>query len=410
MCISFSSCFVSREHKSLQSSHDKAELKKVSKIKYNSSNLDEKNNFKPKSKSEKPDIDSQHQANANLTNIINRALKKTTSSTKRIPSRNINNSAKNIETATTNDEKYYSNPIKGEKLLQRSKSYLNHNNHHNYNHNSNSGDQLLHDQSNNAEFNDINVRRYSTNEMDINRQYNTKEASKRMSTTSKRLHRSAMVLNKTENEMNAGNAVGVSQHTPPPTIKTFIRHTKSEVMPLTNTPSSDTAKAQERFCYERRLKKLEEEIERYKNEVKSFCREKFKNTTQLQKPQQEEKINHREERIIPTRSYNYKTTPKKLSSTASTPIKNIYFQLLTKGQHHDYHKSELDLSGNSGNGSSSDHFRNSFNSNSCSVRSKNSTKVQYEKITSTQQLPQHQDNEMQKQHNPYRCRPISKFV
>lgn len=398
-----------REHKSQQNGHDKVEMKKVTKVKQNPPSQDERNNLKHKTKSEKTDVDGQQQTNANLTSIINRALKKTTPVTKRKPSKNTNNSAKIAEANTTNDERYCSNSVKGERLLQRSKSYLNHNSHHNYNHNVNSGsDQLLHDHTNN-ESSDINVRRYSTNEMDFNRQYNMNEASKRINTTSKRLHRSAMVLNKTENEMNEGNCVVGQQHTPPPTMKNFIRHTKSEVIPLTNTPSSDTAKAQERFCYERRLKKLEEEIERYKNEVKSFCREKFKTTTQLQKPQQDE--SHQREERIPTRSYNYKTTPKKLSSTASTPIKNIYFQLLTKGQHHDYHKSELDLSGNSGNGSSSDHFRNSFNSNSCSVRSKNSTKFQYDKITSTQQLQQQQDNIMPKQqHAPYRCRPVSKFV
>ncbi|XP_065364641.1 extracellular signal-regulated kinase 7 [Calliphora vicina] len=364
-----------REHKSLQNMHEKSEQKKITKIKQHATNTLE---------------DNLSQSNGNLNTLINRALKKTTPIAKKKSTKSINT---NIGELTTNDQRYH---IKDDRYLQRSKSHGYHQQLHR---------QLL-DNGVNTEVGELNVRRFSTNELDLSKQNVSTESLKR-SNTSKRLHRSAVALNKSENDMNS-KMEQITQHTPPPTLKNFIRQTKSEVIPLNNTASSESSKVQERICYERRLKKLEDKIERYKNEVKSFCRETFRNT---QQNTNDEKTN--------CKNYNFRSTPKKLTTTttssSNTPIKNIYFQLLTKGQHHDYHKSDLDLSGNSGNGSSSDHFRNSYNSNSCSGRSKTSTNGHY-KTHSLQSHQQQQQDQLsqqyhmtQKHQSQHRC-PISKFV
>ncbi|KAI8127969.1 hypothetical protein FF38_04847 [Lucilia cuprina] len=376
-----------REHNKSLQNHDKCEQKKPTKIKQQpiTSHLE----------------DNMVHANGNLNNLINKALKKTTPIAKKKSTKSLNN---NIGDSINNEPKYH---IRDDRYLQRSKSH----GHQQLLHRQMVGDHLNEGESSAMQA-EINVRRFSTNEVEFSKTETLKKSS-----NTKRLHRSAIALNKPENEQ-------ITQHTSPFTSKNIIRQTKSEVIPLNNTPSSESSNVEERICYERRLKKLEDEIERYKNEVKSFCRETFRNSQHKQQLQQPQK--HSNEEKTNSKNYNFKSTPKKLTTTINssnnTPIKNIYFQLLSKGQHHDYHKSELDLSGNSGNGSSSsDHFRNSYNSNSCSGRSKTSTNVHYNKssyVLQSQQQQQLQPDPQLSQHyvtthkhqSQHRCRPISKFV
>lgn len=324
----------------------------------------------------------------NINNIINKALKKTTPITKKKSSTKIQNNI--IGDSLNNEPTKY--PTRDDRYLQRSKSHSNHN--YQQLHKPNVRDQEVSNNYTN-DLMEINVRRYSTNELNsesLKRNHNTK-----------RLHRSAVALNK--NEIDVPDKL---EKTPPTNVKNVLRHAKSEVIPLNNTPSTDSSKLERRLCYDKRLKELEEEIERYKNEVKTFCRETFRNT------QKQQYASSTEDKCKKNKNYNFKSTPKtssiaNINTNSTTPIKNIYFQLLTKGQHQDCHKSELDLSGNSANGSSSsEQFRNSYNSNSCSGRSK--TAIYNITNSGLQQESTHQHLTQKSQSQQRRCRPISKFV
>lgn len=401
----------SREHKPPPSTHETADSKKQHKVKHQY--MDDKNHLKDKSKTDKIEIETQQQISSSLNTIINRALKKTTafSNAPLVAKRkNRKTSKTSIGDVIKTEQNYIESNVKEERHLHRSKSH-GHHQHQQYkvaDHLSESATQMC----------ESNLRRNSINDGIIG--HTTDDHIKRLS-NSQRLHRSAVALNKSENEINA--KADQLCYAPTSTIKNSVRHTKSEVIPLSNTPSNDSSKAQDRICYERRLKKLEEEIERYKSEVKSFCRDTFKNSTQhcrngmMSEEVQSNKVENNGNANAKCCN-NIKQTPKK-STSSSTPIKNTYFQLLTKGQHHDHNKSDLDLSGNSGNGSSSDHFRNSYNSNSCSGRRKQSTKYQYHNNILNPQQQYHLEQQLQDQpdyrvtqKNPpqHRCRPISKFI
>ncbi|XP_012158173.1 probable cyclin-dependent serine/threonine-protein kinase DDB_G0278487 isoform X1 [Ceratitis capitata] len=73
----------------------------------------------------------------------------------------------------------------------------------------------------------------------------------------------------------------------------YVRNSKSDatnsVVGGFTIPPEHAVRSNERICYEKRLKKLEEEIEKYKKEVKSFCKETF-TYTQSQSPQKHSKI------------------------------------------------------------------------------------------------------------------------
>ncbi|XP_067637279.1 extracellular signal-regulated kinase 7 [Eurosta solidaginis] len=70
--------------------------------------------------------------------------------------------------------------------------------------------------------------------------------------------------------------------------KAYIRNSKSDLVKniktVVSTHSNHITRSNERICYEKRLKKLEEEIEKYKKEVKSFCRETFSYAHQQSPP------------------------------------------------------------------------------------------------------------------------------
>lgn len=332
--------------------------------------------------------DSQHHE-TNLNTIVQRALKKTIPLTKSKSTKNCNSTigdGPNIK-----DEIHH---------CQRSKSRGYQNSHP---HRHGKGDQLYESQ--------VNARQISANEMEFSKLIANAEAFKRNS-YSRRLHRSALALNKEENDLNK-KMDSVGQHTPPPTIKSFLRDTKSEVIPLNKSIGGgvQSAAIKNRICYERQIEKLEEEVELYKKEVRNFCRETLKNSQQKQVQQRSN------EEIRTAQSFGRKSTPKSRIATNSSPIKNIYLQLLAQGQRKDYNKSDLDLSVNSRSGNGS-----SYNSNTCSGRSKLLQTGHNNKNTnrhlSNQQLVHNQNLSHQyrttmtlkPQSQQYCCQPLSKFI
>lgn len=185
-----------------------------------------------------------------------------------------------------------------------------------------------------------------------------------------------------------------------PAISPILRQTKSEVYYSTKSPSNEKAQTKERFCYERRLKKLEDEIERYKNDVKSFCRDTFNYSKQRQVSRTCEDVpSNKLENEIVAKNNNYQLVPKRKHFT-NTPIKNIYYQLLTKGNHHDSNKSDL-ISGNTDCREQYIQLEN----NSLSGRTKE-----------IRQFDNHNqpEQQLQMQHNcrisQQRYRPVSKFT
>ncbi|XP_058977664.1 mitogen-activated protein kinase 15 isoform X2 [Musca domestica] len=155
-----------------------------------------------------------------------------------------------------------------------------------------------------------------------------------------KLYRSSSSLNKVESNKSAEykSYSTVSMTTSSP----LLNEGRSETCNATKSPAS--AKTQERICYERRLQKLEDEIRRYKNEVKSFCRDTFNYSKQNRGPKTSETqlIPVKQEPEKDARNYHKHNQTRKpnsnLQSSANTPIKSTYFQLLTKGKHNDTHQ------------------------------------------------------------------------
>ncbi|XP_073834174.1 extracellularly regulated kinase 7 [Musca autumnalis] len=176
-------------------------------------------------------------------------------------------------------------------------------------------------------------------------------ANLKVPSTTHKLYRSSTSLNKIENnkvtEYNKSyNTISVTASSP------LLHQGRSEMSNANKSPASE--KSQERVCYERRLQKLEDEIRRYKNEVKSFCRDTFNYSKQNQ-GQKANEITGKQFSAHPEPEKelrnNYKQLTRKQSNfhSANTPIKSTYFQLLTKGKHNDASSHELITSGSRDN-------------------------------------------------------------
>ncbi|XP_061400051.1 mitogen-activated protein kinase 15 [Musca vetustissima] len=151
-----------------------------------------------------------------------------------------------------------------------------------------------------------------------------------------KLYRSSTSLNKLENnskatEYKSYNTISTTASSP------LLRQGRSEISNANKSPASE--KSQERICYERRLQKLEDDIRRYKNEVKSFCRDTFNYPKQNQTNQKPTETLAKTPSMPPESEKdlrnNYKNPTRKQTNyhSANTPIKSTYFQLLTKGKH-----------------------------------------------------------------------------
>uniref|UniRef100_A0A1A9W790 Mitogen-activated protein kinase n=1 Tax=Glossina brevipalpis TaxID=37001 RepID=A0A1A9W790_9MUSC len=367
----------------LRHGHERSDTKKSTKLSKQSLTLEEKYIIKDKLiiKPEKHEFETP-QNSGGLNNIINRALKKSNVSLSPIPKKKHSKTTLKPIGLESGDVKYMENSVE-EKNIIRCKSH---------------GHRPPKGSENTAARNTGDVKRHSVDAADIPKKPESGHKLQRSSTTlHSRVERTMRVLNTDlmarEDRPNRfialpGNSTTASKSNA--SLSTVnVRSTKSEVMAAKN--DIEHAKKQERICYERRLKKLEEEIDRYKKEVKSFCRDSFnfsnrkshhRKTSQeflLKQPLIFEKS---AARAIPNNSF----------ATTNLPIKTTYFHLLTKGNRNDDNKFDFDFSANSGTGSSSDHFGR-YKPKCCSGREK-------EFLNQSQQLPP----------NQHRSKPISKFI
>lgn len=249
-----------------------------------------------------------------------------------------------------------------------------------------------------------NVKRHSiTNSDSINQ---TLSSSNKILTSSHRLCRSSTTLNPLEIDVKS-KPQQLHNKSPlecvaltAPILQTTqplpsLRPAKSEAHTTSNQfcSTEKTTHAKERICYEKRLKKLEEEIERYKNEVKTFCRETFIYSKQ--------KNNFFTKKDVHTN----KQTNHSNSNPAgqSTPIKATCFQLLTKGNHHDVSKSDLDLP--SGHNGGSDHFYHSFSGRSKEANKNVNNHTNLQRLQQNLHYPSAEHT--QKEHH---SRSLSKFT
>ncbi|XP_075154298.1 extracellularly regulated kinase 7 [Haematobia irritans] len=170
-----------------------------------------------------------------------------------------------------------------------------------------------------------------------------------LTTNSHRLHRSSTALNKLDNEISNNKTSDPTTSNTTSSSSPILRQAKSLTYYSNKSPGSEksTKPQDERFCYERRLKRLEDEIERYKNEVKNFCRDTFSHTKQMDKTKANDEIfNNQHDREM-EKQHNLKIMPSKMKYP-DTPIKNSYIQLLAKtkqSKHSDALKPETSTSG-----------------------------------------------------------------
>ncbi|KAI9590259.1 extracellular signal-regulated kinase 7 [Glossina fuscipes] len=372
-----------RESK-LRHGHERLDTKKSTKVSKQSLTLEEKYIIKDKLiiKPEKHEFETQ-QSGGGLNNVINRALKKSHVSPSSIPKQKHSKTALKPIGLESSDIKHTDCNVE-EKNCVRSKTH---------------GHRQLKLSENNVARNTGDVKRHSVDATDVPKKAESGRKLQRSSTTlHSRVERTMRVLNADlmakEDRPNRfiplpGNSTSASKSNA--SLGTVnVRSTKSEVMAAKN--DIEHAKQQERICYERRLKKLEEEIERYKKEVKSFCRDSFNHSNRKSHHRKTSQEFLLKQPLIFEKSVA-RATPKNSSGTTNLPIKTTYFQLLTKGNRNDDNKSDFDFSANSGTGSSNDHFGRSQKARCCSGREK-------QFLSQSQQLPPHQ----------HRSKPLSKFI
>uniref|UniRef100_A0A1I8P293 Mitogen-activated protein kinase n=1 Tax=Stomoxys calcitrans TaxID=35570 RepID=A0A1I8P293_STOCA len=396
-----------RESKSQINGSDKADGKKLTKLKQSSKKGNSEDKYKTHQLLGNADRGLQSQNEALNSHTISKTVTKSATSTTPLAKRKQNKILSS--TIAIVDTKYESSKVLEDRHIPRTKSQS-----QQY--------QLKANGSNDTEdYTLSNGKRHSTS--NSNTIGHNSGTSLRSLTNSHRLYKSSTALNKLDNEVYSKTPDHKSYNAISAATSPSLRQTKSETYYCNKSPCSEKSQAQEeRFCYELRIKRLKDKMEHYKMETKNVCCGTVNYAKHKDKSKTSEELsdnNNKYDREI-EKQHPFKFMPPSTMKYPNAQMKNNYIELLSKTnrsqqqQHDDTNK--LEMSSISGNWDKTDYnlIQMMETSKSFSRRSKEAKKyISNNNYNNNQRLYQHEQKPHKEQNVPlqkHSSRPISKFI